>query len=244
MGQKVNPKGYRVGVIKEWDSKWFADKKDFSDLLVEDVKIREFIKKEAYEAGISDIEIERAVNNLKITIFTGKPGMVIGRGGAGVEELKTKIEKIAPGKRIIINVEEIKYQDLSAQLVAENIANQLENRIAFRRAMKQSMQRTMRAGAKGIKTMVSGRLGGADMARSEGYSEGTIPLQTIRANIDYGFAEADTEYGKIGCKVWIYKGEVLPGEKAEREPKLKQAPNNRRKKRNNRRPNRNNKGQN
>ena len=244
MGQKVNPKGYRVGVIKEWDSKWFADKKDFSDLLVEDVKIREFIKKQAYEAGIADIEIERAVNNLKVTIFTGKPGMVIGRGGAGVEELKNKLEKIAPGKRIIINVEEIKYQDLSAQLVAENIANQLENRIAFRRAMKQSIQRTMRAGAKGIKTMVSGRIGGADMARSEGYSEGTIPLQTLRANIDYGFAEADTEYGKIGCKVWIYKGEVLPGEKAEREPKLKQAPNNRRKKRNNRRPNRNNKGQN
>lgn len=243
MGQKVNPKGYRVGVIKDWDSKWFADKKDFSDLLVEDVKIREFIKKQAYEAGIADIEIERAVNNLKITIFTGKPGMVIGRGGAGVEELKNKLEKIAPGKRIIINVEEIKYQDLSAQLVAENIANQLENRIAFRRAMKQSIQRTMRAGAKGIKTMVSGRVGGADMARSEGYSEGTIPLQTLRANIDYGFAEADTEYGKIGCKVWIYKGEVLPGEKAEREPKL--APqNNRRRKRNNRRPNRNNKGQN
>ena len=210
MGQKVNPKGYRVGVIRDWDSKWFADKKDFSDLLVEDVKIREFIKKQAFEAGIADIEIERAVNNLKITIFTGKPGMVIGRGGAGVEELKAKIEKIAPGKRIIINVEEIKYQDLSAQLVAENIANQLENRIAFRRAMKQSIQRTMRAGAKGIKTMVSGRVGGADMARSEGYSEGTIPLQTLRANIDYGFAEADTEYGKIGCKVWIYKGEVLP----------------------------------
>ena len=170
--------------------------------------------------------------------------MVIGRGGAGVEELKAKIEKIAPGKRIIINVEEIKYQDLSAQLVAENIANQLENRIAFRRAMKQSIQRTMRAGAKGIKTMVSGRVGGADMARSEGYSEGTIPLQTLRANIDYGFAEADTEYGKIGCKVWIYKGEVLPGEKAEREPKLAAPQNNRRKKRNNRRPNRNNQGQN
>ena len=244
MGQKVNPKGYRVGVIKEWDSKWFADKKDFSDLLVEDVKIREFIKKQAYEAGIADIEIERAVNNLKITIYTGKPGMVIGRGGQGVEELKTKLEKIAPGKRIIINVEEIKYQDLSAQLVAENIASQLENRIAFRRAMKQSIQRTMRAGAKGIKTMVSGRVGGADMARSEGYSEGTIPLQTLRANIDYGFAEADTEYGKIGCKVWIYKGEVLPGEKAEREPKLAAVQNNRRKKRNNRRPNRNNKGQN
>ena len=214
MGQKVNPKGYRVGVIKEWDSKWFADKKDFSDLLVEDVKIREFIKKQAFEAGIADIEIERAVNNLKVTIFTGKPGMVIGRGGAGVEELKAKIEKLAPGKRIIINVEEIKYQDLSAQLVAESVATQLENRIAFRRAMKQAMQRTMRAGAKGIKTMVSGRLGGADMARSEGYSEGTIPLQTLRANIDYGFAEADTEYGKIGCKVWIYKGEVLPGEKS------------------------------
>lgn len=244
MGQKVNPKGYRVGVIKDWDSKWFADKKDFSDLLVEDVKIREFIKKQAYEAGIADIEIERAVNNLKITIYTGKPGMVIGRGGQGVEELKNSLEKIAPGKRIIINVEEIKYQDLSAQLVAENIAGQLENRIAFRRAMKQSMQRTMRAGAKGIKTMVSGRVGGADMARSEGYSEGTIPLQTLRANIDYGFAEADTEYGKIGCKVWIYKGEVLPGEKAEREPKLAAAQNNRRKKRNNRRPNRNNKGQN
>lgn len=244
MGQKVNPKGYRVGVIKDWDSKWFADKKDFSDLLVEDVKIREFIKKQAYEAGIADIEIERAVNNLKITIYTGKPGMVIGRGGQGVEELKNRLEKIAPGKRIIINVEEIKYQDLSAQLVAENIAGQLENRIAFRRAMKQSIQRTMRAGAKGIKTMVSGRVGGADMARSEGYSEGTIPLQTLRANIDYGFAEADTEYGKIGCKVWIYKGEVLPGEKAEREPKLAAAQNNRRKKRNNRRPNRNNKGQN
>ena len=204
MGQKVNPKGYRVGVIKDWDSKWFADKKDFSDLLVEDYKIREFIKKAAYEAGIADIEIERAVNNLKVTIFTGKPGMVIGRGGAGVEELKAKLEKIAPGKRIIINVEEIKYQDLSAQLVAENIAQQLENRVAFRRAMKQVIGRTMRAGAKGIKTMVSGRVGGADMARSEGYSEGTIPLQTLRANIDYGFAEADTEYGKIGCKVWIY----------------------------------------
>ncbi|MCW6678841.1 30S ribosomal protein S3 [Anaerococcus sp. NML200574] len=245
MGQKVNPKGYRVGVIKDWDSKWFADKKDFSDLLVEDYKIREFIKKTAYDAGIADIEIERAVNNLKVTIFTGKPGMVIGRGGAGVEELKTKLEKIAPGKRIIINVEEIKYQDLSAQLVAENIASQLENRVAFRRAMKQVIGRTMRAGAKGIKTMVSGRVGGADMARSEGYSEGTIPLQTLRANIDYGFAEADTEYGKIGCKVWIYKGEVLPGEKAEREPKLAAPQNNRRRKRNNRRPNKANaKGQN
>ena len=236
MGQKVNPKGFRVGVIKDWDSKWFADKKDFSDLLVEDYNIRKIVKKEVYDAGIADIEIERAVNNLKVTVFAGKPGMVIGKGGAGVEELKKKLEKAAPGKRIIINVEEIKYQDLSAQLVAENIASQLENRVAFRRAMKQSMQRTMRAGAKGIKTMVSGRLGGADMARSEGYSEGTIPLQTLRANIDYGFAEADTEYGKIGCKVWIYKGEVLPGEKAQREPKMKQPRNNRRR-RNNGRPN-------
>lgn len=236
MGQKVNPKGFRVGVIRDWDSKWFADKKDFSDLLVEDYNIRKIVKKEVYDAGIADIEIERAVNNLKVTVFAGKPGMVIGKGGAGVEELKKKLEKIAPGKRIIINVEEIKYQDLSAQLVAENIASQLENRVAFRRAMKQSIQRTMRAGAKGIKTMVSGRVGGADMARSEGYSEGTIPLQTLRANIDYGFAEADTEYGKIGCKVWIYKGEVLPGEKAQREPKMRQPRNNRRK-RNNRRPN-------
>ena len=240
MGQKVNPKGFRVGVIKEWDSKWYANKKDFSELLVEDHKIRQLVKKEVYDAGISDIEIERAVNNLKITIFTAKPGMVIGKGGSGIEELKKKIEKVAPGKRTIINVEEIKYQDLNAQLVAENIASALENRVAFRRAMKQPIQRTMRAGAKGIKTMVSGRLGGADMARSEGYSEGTIPLQTLRADIDYGFAEADTEYGKIGCKVWIYKGEVLPGEKAVREPKLKQRPNNKNKRRrNNRRPNRN-----
>ena len=225
MGQKVNPKGFRVGVIRDWDSKWFADKKDFSELLVEDYNIRKIVKKEVYDAGIADIEIERAVNNLKITIFAAKPGMVIGKGGAGVEELKKKLEKAAPSKRIIINVEEIKYQDLAAQLVAESIASQLENRVAFRRAMKQSIQRTMRAGAKGIKTMVSGRLGGADMARSEGYSEGTIPLQTLRANIDYGFAEADTEYGKIGCKVWIYKGEVLPGEKAQREPKMKQPRN-------------------
>ncbi|WP_297788522.1 30S ribosomal protein S3 [uncultured Anaerococcus sp.] len=237
MGQKVNPKGYRVGVIRDWDSKWFADKKDFSDLLVEDYNIRKIVKKEVFDAGVADIEIERAVNNLKVTVFAAKPGMVIGKGGAGVEELKKKLEKAAPGKRIIINVEEIKYQDLSAQLVAENIANQLENRVAFRRAMKQPIQRTMRAGAKGIKTMVSGRLGGADMARSEGYSEGTIPLQTLRANIDYGFAEADTEYGKIGCKVWIYKGEVLPGEKAQREPKMKQPRNNKRKRNNNRRPN-------
>ena len=238
MGQKVNPKGFRVGVIKEWDSKWYANKKDFSELLVEDHKIRELVKKEVYDAGISDIEIERAVNNIKITIFTGKPGMVIGKGGAGVEELKKKVEKIAPGKRVIINVEEIKNQDVDAQLVAENIAAQLENRITFRRAMKQAVQRTMRAGAVGIKTQVSGRLGGADMARSEGYNEGKVPLQTLRADVDYGFAEADTQYGKIGCKVWINRGEVLPGEKAKRIPDIKQPKQNRRNKK--RRPNRRN----
>ena len=239
MGQKVSPKGMRVGVIRDWDSKWFADKKDFSNLLVEDYKVRELIKKDQYEAGISDIEIERAVNNLKVTIYTSKPGMVIGKGGSGVEELKKKVEKITDNKRVIINVEEIKFQDLDAQLVAENIARQLENRVTFRRAMKQAMQRTMRQGAKGIKTAVSGRLGGADMARTEHYSEGTIPLQTLRANVDYGFAEADTQYGKIGCKVWIYKGEVLPGEKAQREPKLKAKKNGKRrnKRSNNRRSN-------
>ncbi|MDD7306593.1 MAG: 30S ribosomal protein S3 [Peptoniphilaceae bacterium] len=240
MGQKVNPKGYRVGVIKEWDSKWFADKKDFSDLLVEDHNIRKLIKKECYEAGISDLEIERAVNNIKVTIYTGKPGMVIGKGGAGVEELKKKIEKVAVGKRVIINVEEIRNTDIDAQLVAENIAQQLENRITFRRAMKQAVQRTMRAGALGIKTQVSGRLGGADMARTEGYSEGKVPLQTLRADVDYGFAEADTQYGKIGCKVWVNRGEVLPGEKALRQPKIKgQKPNKRRNNRN-RRPNKRN----
>lgn len=239
MGQKVNPKGFRVGVIKEWDSKWFADKEDFSDLLVEDHKIRELIKKEVYDAGISDIEIERAVNNIKISVYTGKPGMVIGKGGAGVEELKKKVEKIAPNKRIIINVEEIRNQDVNAQLVAENIASQLENRIAFRRAMKQAVGRTMRAGALGIKTQVSGRLNGADMARTEGYNEGKVPLQTLRADVDYGFAEADTQYGKIGCKVWINRGEVLPGEKASRQPNLKPKHNNKRRNKR-RRPNKKN----
>ena len=237
MGQKVNPKGFRVGVIKDWDSKWFADKEDFSDLLVEDYNIRKLIKKEMYDAGIADIEIERAVNNLKITIFAGKPGMVIGKGGAGIEELKKKIEKIAPGKRTIINVEEIRYQDLNAQLVAENIASALENRVAFRRAMKQAIQRTMRQGALGIKTSVSGRVGGADMARTEGYSEGTIPLQTLRADIDYGFAEADTTYGKIGVKVWLYKGEVLPELTEERGRRSRDNRDNRNRKR---RDNRNN----
>ena len=238
MGQKVNPKGFRVGIIKEWDSKWYAKKQDFSDLLVEDHNIRKLIKKEAYDSGISDIEIERAVNNIKVSVYTAKPGMVIGKGGTGVEELKKKVEKIAPKKRIIINVEEIKNQDVDAQLVAESIASQLENRVTFRRAMKQAVSRTMRAGAVGIKTAVSGRLGGADMARTEGYSEGKVPLQTLRADVDYGFAEADTQYGKIGCKVWINRGEILPGEKAPRQPKIKQAKKPRRNKR--RRPSRRN----
>lgn len=209
MGQKVNPHGLRVGVIKDWDSKWYADKKNFADLLLEDHDIREFIKKRLYAAGIAKIEIERAANRVKISIYTAKPGMVIGRGGAGVEELRKELEKVT-GKSIVLNVEEVKNQDLNAQLVAENIAEALERRVAFRRAMKQSIQRTMRQGALGIKTSVSGRLGGADMARTEGYSEGTIPLQTLRADIDYGFAEADTTYGKLGVKVWLYKGEVLP----------------------------------
>ena len=222
MGQKVNPKGLRVGVIKDWDSRWFADKKDFGDYLVEDHKIRELIKKESFSAGISSIAIERASNKIKVTINTAKPGMVIGRQGAGVEELKNKLEKLT-GKNLIID----------AQLVAENIASQLERRISFRRAMKQTMQRSMRAGALGIKTMVSGRLGGADMARSEGYSEGTIPLQTLRAAIDYGFAEADTTYGKLGVKVWLYKGEMLPGMTEEDLPVYKNKKNDKNRKRRN-----------
>lgn len=214
MGQKVNPHGLRVGVIKDWDSKWYASKKDFGDLLVEDNKIREYIKKTLFIAGVSKIEIERAANRVKVTINTAKPGMVIGRGGQGVESLRKELEKLT-NKRVTINVEEIKVPEKDAQLVAENIANQLERRISFRRAMKQAIQRTMRTGVKGIKTAVSGRLGGADMARTEGYNEGSIPLQTLRADIDYGFAEADTTYGKIGVKVWLYKGEVLPTSKVE-----------------------------
>ncbi len=218
MGQKVNPHGLRVGIIKDWDSKWYAEKEKFSDLLIEDYEIREHIKKKLFIAGISKIEIERAANRVKVSIYTAKPGMVIGKGGSGVEELRKELEKLTK-KNIIVNVEEIKVPELDAQLVAENIAAQLERRVAFRRAMKQAIQRTMRAGAEGIKTAVSGRLGGADMARTEGYSEGTIPLQTLRADIDYGFAEADTTYGKLGVKVWIYKGEVLPTKKVEEEGK-------------------------
>ena len=212
MGQKVNPHGLRVGVIKDWDSKWYAEA-DFSDNLVEDYNIRKFVKKKLYSAGISKIEIERASDRVKVSIYTAKPGVVIGKGGADIEKLKAEVQKLTT-KKLSIDIKEIKRPDGDAQLVAENIAQQLENRISFRRAMKSCMTRTMKSGVKGIKTAVSGRLGGADMARTEFYSEGTIPLQTLRADIDYGFAEADTTYGKVGVKVWIYKGEVLPTKSA------------------------------
>ena len=211
MGQKVNPHGLRVGVIKDWDSKWYAEA-DFADFLVEDHKIRTFLKKKLYSAGVSRIEIERASERVKITIHTAKPGIVIGKGGAEIEKLKAELQKLV-ARKLIVDIKEIKRPDRDAQLVAENIAAQLENRVSFRRAMKSTMSRSMKAGALGIKTSVSGRLGGADMARTEFYSEGTIPLQTLRADIDYGFAEADTTYGKVGVKVWIYKGEVLPSKK-------------------------------
>ena len=211
MGQKVNPHGLRVGVIKDWDSKWYAEA-DFADCLIEDHEIRTYLKKKLYSAGVSKIEIERASERVKIVIYTAKPGVVIGKGGAEIEKLKAELQKIV-SKKLIVDIKEIKRPDKDAQLVAENIAAQLENRVSFRRAMKSTMSRTMKAGALGIKTSVSGRLGGADMARTEFYSEGTIPLQTLRADIDYGFAEADTTYGKIGVKVWVYKGEVLPSRK-------------------------------
>ncbi|MCI6676790.1 MAG: 30S ribosomal protein S3 [Clostridiales bacterium] len=208
MGQKVNPHGIRVGVIKDWDSKWYAEA-DFADNLVEDYNIRKFLKKRLYSAGISKIEIERAADRVKVIIYTAKPGVVIGKGGAEIEKLKAEASKLTD-KKLFVDIKEVKRPDKDAQLVAENIAAQLENRISFRRAMKSCMSRTMKAGALGIKAAVSGRLGGADMARTEFYSEGTIPLQTLRADIDYGFAEADTTYGKLGVKVWLYKGEVLP----------------------------------
>ncbi len=208
MGQKVNPHGLRVGIINDWDSKWYADKKNFGENLTEDYKIREFIKENMNQAGIAKVDIERFASRIKVSVFTAKPGMIIGKGGTGVDTLKNSIEKIT-GKTVIVNVEEIKVPELNAQLVAENIASQIEKRISFRRAMKQAMQRTMKMGAKGIKTSVSGRLNGADMARTEGYSEGKIPLQTLRADISYGFAEANTTFGKIGIKVWICRGEVL-----------------------------------
>ena len=208
MGQKVNPHGLRVGVIKDWDSKWYAEA-DFADLLVEDYNIRTYLKKRLYAAGVSKIEIERASDRVKVIIYTAKPGVVIGKGGAEIEKIKAEVQKFT-SKKLVVDIKEVKRPDRDAQLVAENIALQLENRVSFRRAMKSCMSRTMKSGAKGIKTSCSGRLGGADMARTEFYSEGTIPLQTLRADIDYGFAEADTTYGKVGVKVWIYKGEVLP----------------------------------
>ena len=208
MGQKVNPHGLRVGVIKDWDSKWYAEA-DFADLLVEDYNIRTYLKKKLYAAGVSKIEIERASDRVKVIIYTAKPGVVIGKGGAEIEKIKAEVQKFT-SKKLVVDIKEVKRPDRDAQLVAENIALQLENRVSFRRAMKSTMSRSMKAGVLGIKTAVGGRLGGADIARTEFYSEGTIPLQTLRADIDYGFAEADTTYGKLGVKVWIYKGEVLP----------------------------------
>jgi len=211
MGQKVSPIGLRVGIIRDWESKWYADK-DFAELLHEDIKVREYINVRLKDAAVSKVEIERAANRVNITVHTAKPGMVIGKGGTEVEALRKALNQLT-GKRVHINILEIKRADLDAKLVAENIARQLENRVSFRRAQKQTLQRAMRAGAKGIKTQVSGRLGGADIARSESYSEGTVPLHTLRADIDYATAEADTTYGKLGVKVWIYRGEVLPTKK-------------------------------
>lgn len=208
MGQKVNPHGLRVGIIKDWDSRWYAEDQAFGDSLVEDYNIRKVLKKQLYGAGVAKIEIEKKANTIRISIHTAKPGIIIGKKGEYIEKLKNQLCKMT-GKQVFVNIVEIRQPDLSAQLVAENIASQLERRISFRRAMKGAMSRSMKLGAKGIKTCCSGRLGGAEIARTEHYHEGTIPLQTLRADIDYGFAEANTTYGKIGCKVWIYKGEVL-----------------------------------
>ena len=219
MGPKVNPHGLRVGVIKDWDSRWYAEA-DFADNLVEDYNIRKFLKKKLYASGISDVEIERASDRVRVIVHTARPGIVIGKGGAEIEKLKKEVSKLTD-KKVFIDIKEIKRPDREAQLVAENIAQQLENRTSFRRAMKSAMQRSMKAGVLGIKAACSGRLGGADIARSEFYSEGTIPLQTLRADIDYGFAEADTTYGKVGVKVWIYKGEVLPVKAETREGSAK-----------------------
>jgi len=211
VGQKINPTGLRIGIIKDWESRWYAGK-DYADLLHEDIKIREYLENRLKIAAVSSIEIERAANRVNITIHTGKPGMVIGKGGSEVEALRNALNKLT-GKRVHINIVEIKKVDINAKLVADSIARQLESRISFRRAQKQVIQRAMRGGAKGIKTQVSGRLGGADIARAEHYSEGTVPLHTLRADIDYGLSEADTTYGKLGVKVWIYRGEVLPTKK-------------------------------
>jgi small subunit ribosomal protein S3 len=213
VGQKINPTGLRAGIIKDWESRWFADK-DYADLLHEDYVVREYIEKRLKDASVSKVEIERAANRLNISLHTAKPGMVIGKGGSEIETLRKDITNLAKGKRVHVNVVEVKNPDAVAKLVAENIARQLEGRVSFRRAMKHSIQRSMRSGIKGIKTEVSGRLGGADIARSEKYSEGTVPLHTLRADIDYGTAEADTTYGKIGVKVWLHHGEVLPTKKA------------------------------
>lgn len=213
MGQKVNPVGLRVGIIRDWESKWYGGK-DYADLLHEDIRIREFVKRQLKDAAVASIEIERAASRVNVTIHTAKPGMVIGKGGSEVEALRRNLMRLTD-KKVHINISEIKVPELNATLVAENIAQQLERRISFRRAMKQAIQRTLRAGAKGVRTQVSGRLGGADIARTEGYNEGTVPLHTLRADIDYGVAEAHTTYGRIGVKVWIYRGEVLPERKKE-----------------------------
>ncbi|MDD2372023.1 MAG: 30S ribosomal protein S3 [Syntrophomonadaceae bacterium] len=217
MGQKVHPKGFRIGIIRDWDSNWYADR-DYTELLHEDYKIRHYIKEHFYTAGISKVEIQRTGNRVRITIHTAKPGIVIGRGGAEVEKLKVDLIKMT-NKSVNINIQEIKKPELDAQIVAENIAQQLEKRISFRRAMKQTVGRTMRAGAIGIKIAISGRLGGAEIARSEWYSEGKVPLHTLRADVDYGFAEANTTYGKIGIKVWVNRGEIMP--EAKQRPKQK-----------------------
>lgn len=244
MGQKVSPHGLRVGVIKDWDSKWFANKKDFSDLLIEDFKVRKHIKNKMYTAGISRIVIQRAANNkVNINVFTSKPGMVVGRGGENIEALKKELVKMT-GKSVHIDITEVRNPEIDSQLVAENIAFALERRISFRRAMKQAMGRAMKAGAEGIKVQVAGRLNGAEMARTESYSEGNVPLSTLRADIDYGFAEADTTYGKLGIKVWIYKGQVLPGvdnetKKNRRDTKGRDNRNRDNRKRDNRRTKRN-----
>ena len=217
MGQKVNPRGARVGVIFDWSTRWYSNKKDFAAQLKEDFKLREMLKEKFYSTGISRIDIERSASRMNVNIFTGKPGMIIGRGGKGIEELKAEVEKFV-GHAVNINVMDVMSPDMDAQLVAENIAQQLEKRIAFRRAMKSSIQRAMKAGAKGVKVAISGRLGGADIARTEHYHEGSIPLQTLRANIDYGFAEAKTTYGRLGVKVWVYKGQILPKAKKVAKP--------------------------
>jgi small subunit ribosomal protein S3 len=213
VGQKVNPNGLRVGIIKDWTSRWYADKKHFADYLVEDNKVRTFVKNKLMNSGISKIEIERAAKRVKLNIFTAKPGMVIGKGGTGIESLKKELKELISNKNVLINIVEVRNADSNAQLMAENVASQLVRRISFRRAMKQTIQRSMKFGIKGVKISCSGRLAGAEIARNEQYHEGTIPLQTLRADIDYGFAEADTTYGKIGVKVWVYKGEVLPVKK-------------------------------